>query len=73
MLHRHPAFRPSSYEIFDEDYSETGEVVIWSRATLTPRLGDHFNIDTHGELRDVTVAEVRTFRGGWSITCREGA
>ena len=56
-------FNPSGYEIFDDDFAETGEVVIWSRATLTPRLGDRFNIQTHGAVRDVAVDEVRTFRG----------
>ncbi|MFL5297970.1 MAG: hypothetical protein ACJ798_16455 [Phenylobacterium sp.] len=64
-------FNPSGYEIFDDDYAETGEVVIWSRATLAPRLGDRFNIETHGAVRELAVEEVRTFKGGWSITCRE--
>ena len=64
------AFNPSGYEIFDEDFADTGEVVIWSRAPYTPRLGDRFNIDTHGALRDLAVDEIRTFKGGWSVTCR---
>jgi hypothetical protein len=76
MIHPDPAlrpFNPSGYEIFDEDFRETGEVVIWSRATLTPRLGDRFNIETHGAVRELAVEEVRTFQGGWSVTCREDA
>ena len=63
-------FSASGYEIFDDDFADTGEVVIWSRAPHTPRLGDRFNIDTHGALRDLAVDEIRTFRGGWSVTCR---
>ena len=39
-------FSASGYEIFDEDFRETGEVVIWSRSPLTPCLGDRFNIET---------------------------
>ena len=73
MIHIDPVlrpFNPSGYEIFDDDFDETGEVVIWSRAPHTPRLGDRFNIDTHGALRDLAVDEIRTFRGGWSVTCR---
>jgi len=63
------ALRPSSYEIFDEDFGETGEVVIWSRSPLPPHLGDHFNIETLGALHDLTVGEIRTFTGGWTATC----
>jgi hypothetical protein len=64
------AFSASGYEIFDEDFGETGEVVIWSRSPLAPRLGDRFNIETRGALHDLAVDEVRTFSGGWTATCR---
>ena len=64
------ALRPSNYEIFDEDFGETGEVMIWSRSLLPPHLGDHFNIETRGALHDLTVREIRTFTGGWTATCR---
>lgn len=63
-------FSASGYEIFDDDFADTGEVVIWSRTPCTPRLGDQFTIDTHGKLRDLAVDEIRTFKGGWSVTCR---
>ena len=46
-------------------------MVIWSRATLAPRLGDLFNIEVDGRLRELSVEEVRTFQGGWSVTCRD--
>ena len=76
MIHSDPIlrpFNPSGYEIFDEDYDETGEVVIWSRATLTPRLGDTFIVEIHGAVLELAVEEVRTFKGGWSVTCRDEA
>jgi hypothetical protein len=66
------AFRASSYEIFDEDFAVTGEVVIWSRSPLPPSVGDHFDIETRGALRHLAVGEIRTFTGGWSATCRGG-
>ncbi len=74
MIRPDPSLRPfylSGYEIFDEDYAETGEVVIWSRATLTPRLGDLFTVEVEGTLHELAVEEVRTFPGGWSVTCRD--
>lgn len=64
-------FSASGYEIFDEDFREIGEVVIWSRSPLTPRLGDRFNIETLGAHRELAVGEIRTFTGGWTATCRE--
>ncbi|THD62926.1 hypothetical protein [Phenylobacterium sp.] len=72
MDHPHGGLRPfhaSGYEIFD-DFAEAGEVTIWSRSALPPRLGDLFNIQTRGALRELCVDEVRTFTGGWSATCR---
>jgi hypothetical protein len=69
----HPDLRPFSdfgYEIFDEDFGETGEVVIWSRSPLTPRLGERFNIETCGALHELVAGEIRTFAGGWTATCR---
>jgi hypothetical protein len=66
-------FNPTGYEIFDEDYDETGEVVIWSRATLAPQPGDLFDIELHGVVRELAVEEVRTFQGGWSVVCRDEA
>jgi hypothetical protein len=63
-------FNTSGYEIFDEDFDETGEVVIWSRSPLRPNLGDRFNIETCGALRELEVGEVRSFVGGWTAICR---
>jgi len=63
-------FSASGYEIFDEDFRETGEVVIWSRSPLAPRLGERFNIETCGALHELAVGEIRTFTGGWTATCR---
>lgn len=73
MQRQDPGLRPfstSGYEIFDEDFGETGEVVIWSRAPYAPRLGDRFNVQTRGALHELAVGEVRTFSGGWTATCR---
>lgn len=64
------ALSASNYEIFDEDFGETGEVVIWSRSPLAPLLGERFNIQTRGDLHDLAVGEIRTFTGGWTATCR---
>jgi len=64
------ALSASGYEIFDEDFGATGEVVIWSRSPLTPRLGERFNIETRGAPHDLAVGEIRTFSGGWTATCR---
>jgi hypothetical protein len=69
----HDALRPFSatgYEIFDDDFRETGEVVIWSRSPYAPHLGDRFNIETAGALHELAVGEIRTFTGGWTATCR---
>jgi hypothetical protein len=63
-------FRASGYEIFDEDFGETGEVMIWSRSPYAPRLGERFNIETRGAHHELTVGEIRTFTGGWTATCR---
>jgi hypothetical protein len=64
------ALSASGYEIFDEDFGETGEVVIWSRSPLTPCLGERFNIEIRGSIHELTVGEIRTFTGGWMATCR---
>jgi hypothetical protein len=63
-------FSASGYEIFDEEFGETGEVVIWSRSPHAPHLGDRFNIETCAVLHDLAVGEIRTFAGGWTATCR---
>jgi len=64
------ALGASAYEIFDEDFAETGEVTIWSRSPLPPRVGERFNIETRGALHDMAVGEISTFTGGWAATCR---
>ena len=65
----HP-FHLSTYEICDDDFRATGEVVIWSRSPLAPRLGERFNVETWGDVHELAVGEVRTFAGGWTATCR---
>jgi hypothetical protein len=73
MPHPRDELRPfdaSGYEIFDDEFAETGEVVIWSRSPLPPRPGELFNVETRGALHELRVDEVRTFAGGWSATCR---
>jgi hypothetical protein len=64
------AFAESAYEILDERLAETGDVVIWSVDPLVPRLGDRFTIESEGQVHDVEVYALTTFRGGWSVTCR---
>jgi hypothetical protein len=64
------AFSESAYEILDETFGETGDVVIWSIDPLAPRLGDRFTIESGGEVHDLAVYALTTFRGGWSVTCR---
>ncbi len=64
------AFNASGYEILDQDFARTGEVVIWSKAPYAPRPGDRFNIETRGALHDLSVDMVRTFAGGWTASCR---
>jgi hypothetical protein len=64
----HP-FALSAYEICDEDFEATGEVVIWSRSALPPRIGELLNIETRGTLHELSVGEVSTFKGGWMATC----
>jgi hypothetical protein len=63
-------FSASGYAVFDEDFGDTGRVVIWSSTLQTPRLGDRFNIECLGALHDLAVDEIRTYAGGWSVTCR---
>jgi hypothetical protein len=63
-------FSTSGYEIFDDDFEDTGEIVIWSRSPLAPDLGERFNIETGGDVHELVVGELRTFIGGWSATCR---
>ena len=62
-------FTQSVYEICDEDFRATGEVVIWSRSPLAPRIGELLNIETRGDLHELAVGEVSTFKGGWMATC----
>ncbi len=62
-------FTQSVYEICDEDFKVTGEVVIWSRSPLPPRVGELLNIETLGRLHELAVGEVSTFKGGWMATC----
>jgi hypothetical protein len=62
-------FNLSVYEICDEDFGATGEVVIWSRSALPPRVGELLNIQTRGALHELVVGEVNTFKGGWMATC----
>lgn len=64
----HP-FQLSNYEICDEDFTVTGEVVIWSRSPLPPRIGELLNIQTRGRLHELAVGGVSTFKGGWMATC----
>lgn len=71
-LHPDGASRPfskSGYEILDEGF-DRGEVVIWSVSPMTPRAGDTFLIERKGRSYDVSVDEIRTFKGGWSAICR---
>jgi hypothetical protein len=37
---------------------------------VTPRLGDLYLIDTGGDVHELAVYTLTTFRGGWSVTCR---
>ena len=62
-------FNDSGYEILDDGIGR-GEVVIWSRRPVTPRIGDEFLIESGGRPYDVAVEEIRTFKGGWSAKCR---
>jgi hypothetical protein len=64
------AFRESGYEILDERFAETGDVMIWSKDPLIPRLGDRYLVATGGDVHELTVYTLTTFRGGWSVTCR---
>ena len=64
------SFRESGYEILDERFAETGDVMIWSMDPVTPRLGDRYLIDTGGDVHELAVYTLTTFRGGWSVTCR---
>jgi hypothetical protein len=64
------SFRESGYDIVDERFDETGDVMIWSKDPVTPRLGDLYLIETAGEVHELAVYTLTTFRGGWSVTCR---
>jgi hypothetical protein len=64
------AFFVSAYEIFDQDFAETGRVMIWSRSPLTPRLGEFYNFEIRGAAHELMVSEIRSFTGGWTATCR---
>lgn len=63
-------FNESGYEILDDDFPTTGELVIWSVDPLAPRLGDLYTIQSHGALHEVQVDRVTRFNGGWSARCR---
>ena len=58
------------YEVVDERFTETGDVVISSADPLVPRLGDIFLIESAGAIHELAVYTLTTFRGGWSVTCR---
>jgi hypothetical protein len=63
-------FVESRYEILDERFAETGNVVIWSVDPLVPRLGDILLIESGGAIHELAIYTLTTFRGGWSVTCR---
>jgi hypothetical protein len=65
------AFVESDYEIIDDTFAETGNVVIWSVDPLVPKLGDRFDIESDGLVHELAVYTLTTFRGGWSVTCRD--
>lgn len=70
---RDPGLRPfneSGYEILDQDLLTKGELVIWSVAPLTPRIGDLYTVESRGGLHEVKVDAVTKFQGGWSARCR---
>lgn len=67
------AFVESDYEIIDESFAETGNVVIWSVDPMVPKLGDRFDIETGGLIHELSVYTLTTFCGGWSVTCRADA
>jgi hypothetical protein len=67
------SFVESGHEVLDEGFAETGDVIIWSVDPLAPRLGDIFTIEHGGEVHEVHVYMLTTFRGGWSATCRAEA
>ena len=64
------AFVESDYEIIDDTFAETGNVVIWSVDPMVPKLGDRFDIESGGLVHELAVYTLTTFRGGWSVTCR---
>ena len=73
MTHFEADIRPfveNRYEILDERFAETGDVVIWSADSMVPRLGDRFVIESGGAIHELAVYTLTTFRGGWSVTCR---
>ncbi|MFC3070142.1 hypothetical protein [Phenylobacterium soli] len=59
------AFSASGYEILDDEIDK-GRVTIWSRAAVTPRLGDLLLIESHGYAYDVEIVELTQLRGGWA-------
>lgn len=63
------SFNPSGYEILDDGIGR-GQVVIWSTAKVTPRLGDSFLIESRGRPYDAVVESLVMLKGGWSATCR---
>lgn len=62
-------FSDSGYEILDSGI-DRGELVIWSKHPLKPRIGDELLVESGGRPYDVAVHEIRTFKGGWSAICR---
>ena len=65
-------FLESRYEVLDERFTETGDVVIWSADPLVPRLGDIFLIESGGATHELAAYTLTTFKGGWGVTCRAG-
>ena len=73
MTMREPDLRPfnaSGYEIVDDGFAATRTLAIWSKAPRAPNLGECFTIEREGAVHDLSVAEIRTFDGGWAATCR---
>jgi hypothetical protein len=70
---REPGLRPfneSGYEILDEELITKGELVIWSVDPLPPSVGDLYTVESHGAVHEVQVAQLTTFKGGWSARCK---
>ncbi len=64
------SFNPSGYEILDQDLTRRRELTIWSVHPMTPQIGELYTVESGGCIHEVAVAELVTFRGGWSALCR---